>query len=241
MLQLESPLLLLIETGSQLCSVGLAEGGDLLALREVGGKGVHSRLITVLIEEVFEEAARELQATDAVALSSGPGSYTGLRVGASAAKGICYALGIPLLPVSTLRALALASREEEDEEHTLYISMLDAGRMEVYAAVYDQEGNEVESPCALVLEEGIFSSHAAQPLVFVGSGVNKAGNYLPKGKIFIRQRKLSAKNLLAPALKKFSGLSEQMTEENSLLEILASYQPLYLKAPHITSRKKKSC
>ncbi len=239
MSQPESPLLLLIETGSQLCSVGLAEGSGMLALREVGGKGVHSRLITVLIEEVFEEAARELQATDAVALSSGPGSYTGLRVGASAAKGICYALGIPLLPVSTLQALALASREQEDEENTLYISMLDAGRMEVYAAVYDQGGNEMESPCALVLEEGIFSSYAAQPLVFVGSGVNKSGDYLPKGKI--RQRKLSAQNLLVPALKKFSGLSEQMTEGNSLLEILASYQPLYLKAPHITSRKKKSC
>ncbi len=239
--QLKNPLLLLIETGSELCSVGLAEGSAVLALREVGGKGVHSRLITVLMAEVFEEVGRMMEDLDAVVFSSGPGSYTGLRVGASAAKGVCYALEKPLLAISTLQALAIASQEEGDDEDALYISLLDAGRMEVYAAVYDRAGGEVEAPRVLALTEGVFSSHAARPLVFSGNGVHKAVDYLPKGRVLFRPGKLSATNLLAPALKKFDDLTQQVKTGRKLLETLAAYQPLYLKAPYITRRKKKSC
>ncbi len=232
MQHIENPLLLLIESSGSLCSVALAKGEEVLALKEERGKGIHTRLITVFIEEVLFQAGFDVKAVRAVVLSGGPGSYTGLRVGASAAKGICYALDIPLIAVSTTRALAMASRRPDDAPDTLYVPMIDAGRMEVYTAVYDMAGKELSALRSLVLEKEVFSDYASRPLVFSGSGMEKARPLLKRDQIAFRQISLSAVNLLSPALQAFA---ERQFEE------LIRYEPLYLKAPHITRSKKKSC
>ena len=140
------PLILNIETATEFCSVALARDGKLLSLRESQSGYSHAENITVFISEVIREAGVSLNDLDAIAVSKGPGSYTGLRIGVSTAKGLCFALDKPLLAVYTLQALTVGffnSKFEIRNSKLFFCPMLDARRMEVYCAVYDSELNEV--------------------------------------------------------------------------------------------------
>ncbi|HND87790.1 MAG TPA: tRNA (adenosine(37)-N6)-threonylcarbamoyltransferase complex dimerization subunit type 1 TsaB, partial [Saprospiraceae bacterium] len=181
--------ILLIETATEVCSAALAIDGVVVALQEEPQSTQHAALLTLQIEACMQQAGIEYADLDAVAVSSGPGSYTSLRVGASVAKGLCYALRKPLIAVDTLLALAYASRRTGDQaapvrSGVLYIPMLDARRQEVWTAAYDADMNQVASAQPLVIENNLFenfissllrdSSHVE--LVFSGNGAFKVKN-----------------------------------------------------------------
>jgi tRNA threonylcarbamoyladenosine biosynthesis protein TsaB len=172
-----SMLLLSLETSSPICAVALHHlaDGRLLGQAELRLEKSHSTHLTVLIEQLIANTGHALPDLGAVAVSDGPGSYTGLRIGAAAAKGLCFALDIPLLAVGTLPALAhqVAGRVPHAAAY-LYAPMLDARRQEVYTAVYQADGTPVLAPTNLVLDPASLAEHlAAQPVLCFGSGAVK--------------------------------------------------------------------
>lgn len=221
------PLILLIETATDICSIGLSRGGRLLCLRDAEANYQHAAQITLLIGRCLEEAGIELEGLDAVALSSGPGSYTSLRVGAATAKGICFSLGKPLIVVDTLQALALACLQREREE-ALYYPMIDARRMEVYTAGFDAANERMEAPKAIVVDERTFreQQQAGHRIVLCGNGAEKCRAVLPAGNILFSPVLCSAAHLLPLAL---------IACEQGKFEDVAYYSPFYLKPPNITT------
>ena len=172
-----STLLLSLETSSPVCSVALhrVADGSLVGQSELRLDKSHSTHLTVLIEQLLENTGYRLADLAAVAVSDGPGSYTGLRIGAAAAKGLCFALDIPLVAVSTLRALAVqvTAGTVRPETHW-YGPMLDARRTEVYAAIYTHDGQEVLAPTPLLLDAHTLAEQMAQhSVLFFGHGAAK--------------------------------------------------------------------
>jgi len=143
-----SPVLLFIETSTEVCSVALSMGSELVSEVVVKEPKAHARLIAPMIESVLKESGIDISGTDAVVVSEGPGSYTGLRVGVSIAKGLCYGSGKPLIAVGSLDLLANIASKQYFQESSLYriIPMIDARRMEVYSAVYDSNAVR-KKPC----------------------------------------------------------------------------------------------
>lgn len=171
-------LILGIETATGVCSVALVKDNNLLALRESSGTREHSAMLTGYINDVMTETGNSFGELDAVAVSIGPGSYTGLRIGVSSAKGLCYALDKPIITIDTLKALAWQAKQfcfstGLNTENALFIPMLDARRMEVYTAVYDQELNIVEPVNALVITDSAFDSLSQRPVYYFGEGAAK--------------------------------------------------------------------
>ena len=172
-----STLLLSLETSSPVCSVALHRiaDGTLVGQSELRLDKSHSTHLTILIEQLLANTGHQLADLAAVAVSDGPGSYTGLRIGAAAAKGLCFALDIPLVAVSTLKALAaqVAAGTAWPDKY-LYCPMLDARRMEVYAASYTHEGQEVLAPTPLLLDADTLAEQLAQhSVLFFGNGAAK--------------------------------------------------------------------
>lgn len=168
-----SPLLLTIETATKLCSVALGRGEQLLAIREIDSeKLAHAEKVNVFIAEVMEGAGLPLTDLDAVAVGIGPGSYTGLRIGLSAAKGLCYALDKPIIGLSTLGTLVAAARQQYGPFTGTLWPMIDARRMEVFAQPYSTEGQALADAAPLILDE----AWAARPeaRVVFGDGADKA-------------------------------------------------------------------
>jgi len=167
-----------IETATALCSVALIKDGKLLSIRESEGAKEHSAALTGYIAEVFAEAGFTYQQMDAVAVSMGPGSYTGLRIGVSTAKGLCYALDKPFVAVDTLkamtwRAIQRCKFEGKDISNALFIPMLDARRMEVYTAVFDHTLQVIEPVNALVVDEDSFAAFSERQIIYFGEGAEK--------------------------------------------------------------------
>ena len=148
-------MILCLETATPTCSVAINDGCKTIALRECKGQNAHSEKITIFIKEVMDEVGLTYDQLDAVAVSKGPGSYTGLRIGTSTAKGVCYAAGIPLMAVDTLHAMAYGMRDrlgDQVQPDDLFVPMIDARRMEVYCAVFDAHLNRVKDTEAVVFE-----------------------------------------------------------------------------------------
>ena len=171
-------LILSIDTSTTVCSVALhsidnAGVGTLLGCYELFTERTSSAMLTTLISNVVHQAGFELSQIDAIAVAKGPGSYTGLRIGVSTAKGLCFALDKPLLAINTLAAMAEQIRGYYPADYLL-CPMIDARRMEVYCAMYDTTGREVDPTSAKIINEGSFSSWLFQrPVVFVGDGAAK--------------------------------------------------------------------
>lgn len=219
-------LLLLIETATTSCSVALASTGNIIALRELNQRNVHAEVITVYIEALFKETGKKYDELDAVVVSSGPGSYTGLRIGVSTAKGLCFSLDKPLIAVETLTAMAhglIERREIAIDTDTLLCPMIDARRMEVYTALFDHAGKQVRPTAAEIIDEHSFSDTlSAQKVVFFGDGADKCQDTLSHqpNAVFVPQFANSGKDMLIPALAK---LSAQQFED------VAYFEPYYLK------------
>lgn len=231
-----STLLLSLETSSPVCSVALhhLDTGRLVGQTELRLEKSHSSHLSLLISQLLENTLHTLQDVAAVAVSDGPGSYTGLRIGAAAAKGLCYALDIPLLAVSTLQSLAhqVAAATARPEQY-LYCPMLDARRMEVYAGIYHADGTEVLAPTPLLLDETTLAEQlAGQLLLFFGNGAAKF-------------RPLVAENPHAAFL---TGIEPSAIAVGQLgvvafhrqdFQDVAYYEPFYLKEVYTTTPKKQ--
>ena len=147
-----------IETATTVCSVSLAKDGELLALKEINGDYSHAENLTLFIEDVCKQTNLKLSDVDAIAVSKGPGSYTGLRIGVSTAKGLCYSLEKPLISINTLQHVALSVLTSNIQHPTsLLCAMLDARRMEVYCAIYDLQLNCIKETAAEIIDEYSFS------------------------------------------------------------------------------------
>lgn len=215
-------LILSIETSTKVCSVALHKEDVLLASSEILIEKSHSKFITLLIENLFSYSGENMDNLDAVAVSKGPGSYTGLRIGVSTAKGLCYALEKPLIGVSTLESMAY---EANRFNHTqaLLCPMIDARRMEVYCALYNSERTCLEEVSAKIIDENSFAELLSkQPVLFFGDGSQKCSKLLGANKnaIFIDHVHPSAVNVGMLALKAF---------EEKKFEDVAYFEPFYLK------------
>lgn len=228
------PLILHIESATDVCSVCISKGEELVAIREADGRNEHSRVMTLLIQECLNEAGLSIHDMDAVAISSGPGSYTSLRVGTSVAKGICYALEKPLITVDTLQSLALAALSEEKEQEALYCPMIDARRMDVYTRLFDGKNKPVTETSAETIDTHSFLNYFAsgKKIVFCGNGAEKCRPLLKQSPFafFSPVTACASKFLIPLAVRAFF-------EEN--WANLAYYTPLYIKSPNITVPRKK--
>jgi tRNA threonylcarbamoyladenosine biosynthesis protein TsaB len=171
-----------LETATDVCSVALALDGETKSLFETSEGRAHATQLTSLISKCLESCRVSISELDAIAVSIGPGSYTGLRIGLATAKGLCYALEKPLIAAGTLDAMAAGWFDAHNRDHqTLICPMLDARRMEVYAAVYGSDGRIHLPPSAVVIEEGSFSKILDHHKVaFCGSGMPKSRLFLEK-------------------------------------------------------------
>ncbi len=222
------PIILNIETSTDICSVCIAKGETILSIQESPDAYSHAAAITLLIEACAKEAGIKLIELDAIAISAGPGSYTALRVGASVAKGICYALDKPMIAIDTLEALAHAASKEK--EGMFYIPMIDARRMEVYTSVFDQELNNVAKTHNLILDETSFAEYFKRgQIVFCGNGAPKSKATFAEKNATYSIINCSSQYLVSRALSAFR-------EEN--FQNIAYYSPVYYKAPNITVSKK---
>lgn len=222
-------LILNIETATKNCSVSLAENGQVIALKELNdGNYSHAEKLHVFIADVFKEAHKSYADLDTVAVSKGPGSYTGLRIGVSSVKGLCFALNIPLISVSTLESLAMQVKEEKG----MIIPMLDARRLEVYSAVFSSSFQEMRSVEAEVLQEDSFAEYLSENKVFfIGDGVPKTKEIIThKNAIFIDGKLPSAREMAQISYNKFT---------KKIFENTAYFEPFYLKDFVVTTSKKK--
>ncbi|MFA7686631.1 MAG: tRNA (adenosine(37)-N6)-threonylcarbamoyltransferase complex dimerization subunit type 1 TsaB [Moheibacter sp.] len=211
--------LLHLETSTKNCSVAISRNGDLLCLCEEHEEQYgHSEKLHQFVNWALEGAGISLNEINAVCVSKGPGSYTGLRIGVSAAKGFCFALDIPLLSLNSLEILA---QSQIDNGFDLIIPMIDARRMEVYTAVFDRNGKQISEIEAKILDETSFQELADKKIVFVGDGVAKSKSILnlPKAE-FIENIHPSGKNMIHLAEEKF---------KKKEFEDVAYFEPFYLK------------
>ena len=224
--------LLHIETATEVCSVALSQDDRLLALREETEAYRHAERLTLMIDEVLQTASLKRAQLDAVVLSSGPGSYTSLRIGTSTAKGICYALERPLIVVDTLSTIAGAVRAEMSAGDYCF-PMIDARRMEVYTAGFDREGAVISPLRALVLPEAEWDEFLTKDrqIWLTGNGSDKYRSLAPSDRFRFVSYRCSAKNLVEPGYKAYKNLD---------FSDLAYYTPKYLKPPNITQSKKKA-
>ena len=213
-------LILGIETATKNCSVALFKDGIVIAEKEyISDRYSHAEQLTLFIQQVIDSAKITLKKIDAVALSMGPGSYTGLRIGTSTAKGLCYALDIPLIAISTLKAMSLAMAK--NEKSATYCPMIDARRMEVFSALYDENNKQVRGVQADVVDENTYVEFLANEIIFFGDGSLKCHEIINhENAKFIKGINPSAKNLGILAKAKF---------ENKDFEDVAYFEPYYLK------------
>lgn len=231
-------LILCIETGTDVCSVGIARDGRLLSLRESDEGRDHARKVGVFVDELLRENRLSPDELDAVAVGKGPGSYTGLRIGVSFAKGLCYGIRKPLIAVGSLDALAEVAREDyeagivdiDDWESARLCPMVDARRMEVYARVFDTTGAPLSDVKAEVIGGDSFAAwrDGKHPFVIFGNGARKCREALPDAR-FIE---------VAPSAR---GLARRAQEafDAGRFEDLAYFEPFYLKDFVVTASKKR--
>jgi len=216
-----------IETATKNCSVALAKEGKTILCKEIAEEGYsHAERLHVFIEEIIKEAGITFQDISAIAVSQGPGSYTGLRIGVSAAKGLCFALDIPLIAVDTLQVLASQAKVSNG----LIIPMLDARRMEVYSAIFTPNFENKRGVQAEIITENSFEE-LQETLYFVGDCAEKCKPVLTKDNfIFLEEIKY-------PSAKEMSFLSFEKYKKNDTVDV-AYFEPYYLKDFMMTVSKK---
>ena len=232
------PVILTIETSTNMCSVALSKGEQLLSLKESKDEKAHGKLLTGFIEEILKDAGLSFDELDALAVGKGPGSYTGLRLGVSVAKGICYAKDLPLIALNTLEVLSSGALEVIAEtnlklaDNDLLCPMIDARRMEVYTAIYSPKLEQKENVEAKIIDTDSFQDcFEKHRIFFFGNGASKTKDILRNSQaVFIEEVYPSAKYMISLALKAF---------ERREFENIAYFEPYYLKEFITTKSKKK--
>ncbi|NOZ46084.1 MAG: tRNA (adenosine(37)-N6)-threonylcarbamoyltransferase complex dimerization subunit type 1 TsaB [Chlorobi bacterium] len=218
-------LILNIETATNICSVALSDTTTILSVKESAEANVHSSHLTVFIESLFASTGTKLENLSAVAVSKGPGSYTGLRIGVSVAKGICYALKIPLISINTLQAMACgftSTYESSLQDSDWICPMIDARRMEVYTSFFNKNNIMMKEVSADIIDEDSYKQVLdKRKLYFIGNGSEKCKNaIIHKNAHFINSEFISASNMAKTAYDKF---------QNKEFEDTAYFEPFYLK------------
>ena len=214
-------LILNIDTSTSVCSVALARDGKMIALKENNEGLNHSVLLGTYIDEILKDNHMDAHCLDAVAISMGPGSYTGLRIGVSMAKGVCFGAGKPLIAVPTLQALALSVSERIREE-ALYCPMIDARRMEVYAAVYDRRLQVKRTVAADIVDENSYLEFLnEQPVYFFGNGADKCREQITHPNAHFIDN-------IHPLAKMMFPLAEKAVADEDYKDV-AYFEPFYLK------------
>jgi len=231
-------LILNIETSTAVCSVSLGKDGELLAYKENKDGMNHATHLTVFIDEILKENQLTTKDLDAIAVSMGPGSYTGLRIGVSTAKGICYGSNLPLIAVSTLQAMTASVLKNEailsqlgDPETSIFCPMIDARRMEVYTGFYSFENKEIRKVSAEIIDEESFASDLEKgEIIFFGDGSAKCQSSLQsENAIFVADITPTALGMIELSESKF---------EAEAFEDVAYFEPFYLKDFVATTPKK---
>jgi tRNA threonylcarbamoyladenosine biosynthesis protein TsaB len=213
-----------IETSTEVCSVSLCKDGKLIALRENTEGLNHAKLLTLFIEELMKEAKLEFKDLDAISVSKGPGSYTGLRIGVSTAKGLCYGANIPIIAIGTLQSLCVAAIKQAEnlDDNTWFCPMIDARRMEVFCAFYNNNNEQQIDIKAEIIDNDSFKDILDQrKVVFFGNGAEKCKESIThENAIFIDNIQCSSSNM--------ASLSHE-AYKNKSFEDIAYFQPFYLK------------
>jgi tRNA threonylcarbamoyladenosine biosynthesis protein TsaB len=219
-----------IETGGDNCSVALSKGDEIIAIKESGGRE-HSKYLSVFIDDIFKDSGLSYGDIDAVAVSKGPGSYTGLRIGVATAKGICYGTGKPLIAINSLLSLTLVCRNVSSpvSSQCIYCPMIDARRLEVYTALFDMSLHQLSDTEAMIISENSFAEIlSTQKICFFGSGAAKCKDIIKSSNAIFAEVENSAAGLVHPAVEAFN---------NKQFEDTAYFEPLYLKNFVVTTRK----
>ena len=225
--------ILLIETSTSLCSTALAENGTIISYRESSAPKAHASLTAVFIDDMLKENGISIADCDAVCVSMGPGSYTGLRVGVSTAKGLCFGSGKPLMAVGTLNTLvAQAIAEGLVPEGCRYIiPMIDARRMEVYTAVFTPDCQQITETEPVIVDENSFASQLEEgKVLFIGDGAGKCADVIKHPNASFVQCWPKAEAMLMPALEEY---------KEKRFKDVAYFEPFYLKEFVATVSKKK--
>ena len=232
-LYLNMAYILQIETSTTTCSVALSLNGGSIAFKELQERNIHASSITVFIQDVLDEAGIRFNQLDAVAVAKGPGSYTGLRIGVSTAKGLCYALDIPLIAINTLDMMVAGFLSENPTFKGFVVPMLDARRMEVYTGIWNSEGLTVEETSAKIIDNTFLAEKLGNTdIAFIGDGSAKFAEILqhPNAAFYLNNDYNSARNLSKLAYKSF---------KDQKFEDVAYFEPFYLKDFMVTQPKAK--
>ncbi len=214
--------ILQIETATEVCSAAISKNGVTIALKEEFNKNIHAQKLTLFINEIMQAENLRYQQLDAVAVSKGPGSYTGLRIGVSTAKGLCFALEKPLISVNTLELMAAGYLQKHPDFEGLLAPMIDARRMEVYTAIYTNKLHLKEAVSAKVIDEKSFIFELSNNyIVFLGNGVAKCQTFIkhPNAHFLIDNFNSAAH---------MSKLADEAFKQKKI-ENLAYFEPFYLK------------
>lgn len=218
-----------IETSTKNCSVSISRDSEIIGFKELNTGGYsHAEMLHPFINEVMKNAKLSFDDLDAISVGKGPGSYTGLRIGVSAAKGLCFANDLPLIAINSLGILAASCRIDAG----LIVPMIDARRMEVYSAVFDIEHSLIRETKAEIIDENSFIEYLSkEPLYFLGDGAEKCKDVIISSKAYFIDDKF-------PSAKNMGQLSEDRFN-NSQFENVAYFEPYYLKDFVVTPQKKK--
>jgi tRNA threonylcarbamoyladenosine biosynthesis protein TsaB len=229
-------MILCLETATSVCSVALCTAEGVVSSRHNSDSRSHASLLTVFIGEVISESGMKINDLEAIAVSKGPGSYTGLRIGVSVAKGLSYRAGIPLIGIETLQVMYYGMKNAEQpigykSADVLYCPMIDARRMEVYYCLFDMNGNRLNDITAEVIGENSFSGIALEKqIIFFGNGAMKCEGIIKRtNSLFLPGFEISAEYMRKPAYEAFS---KQQFDD------IAYFEPYYLKEFIATIPKK---
>ncbi len=219
-------MILQIETATSVCSAALSDKGNTIGIKQLNEPNMHASRLTLLVDALMQEAGLSFSGLDAVAVSKGPGSYTGLRIGVSTAKGFCYAADLPLIAIPTLESMASGFRSTSNEvfaENVLFVPMVDARRMEVYMSVFNHKLEPITGTAAEVIDAYSFDRYTKEVrLILFGNGADKfSGIFEGNKQIHVETGFLnSAAHMSDPAFRKFG---------QKQFEDIAYFEPYYLK------------
>ncbi|MDD2386000.1 MAG: tRNA (adenosine(37)-N6)-threonylcarbamoyltransferase complex dimerization subunit type 1 TsaB [Bacteroidales bacterium] len=229
-------LILNIETSTDICSVSLSKNGDIVDLRidnpanQGFEHGQHSRILAVLIKDILNKNSLNASELDALAISGGPGSYTGLRIGVSTAKGICLGANLPLIALNTLLIMAEMAKETKEPDYDLIIPMIDARRMEVYCAVFDRNTAIIKETEAKIINENSFSEYRSKKILFCGNGALKTEEIIKWDNFDFTDSIYPSAEFMAKIANDYFNLQKFVN--------LVYYEPFYLKSFIATIPKK---
>lgn len=222
-------LILQIETSTELCSVAISQDGVCVSQSSSAIPNSHTEMLTILIQQCLDQSCISFKQLDAVALSSGPGSYTSLRVGASTVKGICFAMNLPLITIDSLKILAHGINVDQLGADDVIIPMIDARRMEVYATVFNKSLQPIQPIEAVILDDSTYKEYPSKVHI-CGSGAKKFIDAFEHSNLILHHEYTSAKFMTLPSTEAYA---------NRQFSDVAYFSPEYIKAPNIVKSEKK--